>query len=65
MEISGGPLGRQNERSPLAEVQLSENENQTVGAFVEASNLYAKFDCPVVRLNSSLLANAHDCESSL
>ena len=25
--------------------------------------LYAKFDCPVVRQNFSLLATAHDCET--
>ena len=31
-------------------------------AVVAASRLPAKFDCPVVRQNSSLLATAHDCE---
>ena len=41
--------------APLATVQLCEYENQTSEAFVAASRLSAKFDCPVARLNFSLL----------
>ena len=50
-------LNRQNGRlhASLAKVQLcEENENQTLEAFVAASCLYAKFDCPVARQNVSL-----------
>ena len=39
-----------------------ENENQTLEAFVAASRLYAKCDCPV---NISFLATAHECEIGL
>ena len=52
MNISGGP--------PLTKVQMCELE-----AFVAASRLYAKFDCPMARQNCSLLATAHDCETGL
>ena len=34
-------------------------------AFVAASRLFAKFDCPVARQNICLLATAHDCEIGL
>ena len=44
-------------------MQLCEYGNQTLKAFVAASHLYAKFDCPVARQNVSLLV--HDCEISL
>ena len=46
-------------------MQLCEYENQTLEAFVVASHLSAKFDCPVARQNVSLLATAHDCETGL
>ena len=67
---SGGPLDNQTWQTewktvPLAKVQLCEYENQTLEAFVAASCLYAKFDCPVARQNLSLLATAHDCETGL
>ena len=39
------------------------DENQTFEAFVAASSLYAKFDCPVARQNLSLLDTAYDCET--
>ena len=29
----------------------------------QSSSLSAKFDCPVVHQNSSLLAAVHDCET--
>ena len=51
--------------APLAKVQLCEYENQTLEAFVAASCLYAKFDCPVACQNFSLLGTAHDCETTL
>ena len=52
----GGPLDNQTwqtewKTAPLAKVQLSENENQTLSAFVAAIHLYAKFDCPVACQN--------------
>ena len=55
----GGPLHNQTwqtewKTAPLAKVQLFEYENQTLEAFVGASFLYAKFDCPVARMNYSL-----------
>ena len=31
----------------------------------QSSILSAKFDCPVARLNFSLLATAHDCETGI
>ena len=43
---------------------MEDHKNQTLEAFVAASRLYAKFDCPVVRQNLSLLATAHDCETA-
>ena len=48
---SGGSnlAGRKTAR--LATVQLCEYKNQTLEAFVAASRLYAKFDCPVARQN--------------
>ena len=49
----------------LATVQFGGYENQTLEAFVAASRLFAKFDCPVVFLNCSLLATAHDREIAL
>ena len=49
----------------LAKVQLCEYENQTLEAFVAASCLSAKFDCPMAHHNFSLLATAHDCETGL
>ena len=60
-------LGRQNGKTtPLAKVQLCEYENQNMQAFVTASRLYAKFDCPVACQNFSLLDIAkHDCETGL
>ena len=68
MNNSGGSLDDQTwqtERKTalLAKVQLCEYENQTLEAFVAASRLYAKFDCPVVRQKVALLATAHDCET--
>ena len=48
--------------APLIKVQLCEYENQTLEAFVAASRLSAKFDCPVTRQKFSLLATAYDCE---
>ena len=53
------------EDASLAKVQLCEYENQTLEAFVAASCLIAKFDCPVARQKFSLLATAHDCETGL
>ena len=66
----GGPLDNQTwqterKTAPLAKVQLCEYKNQTLEAFVAASRLSAKFDCPVARQNVSLLATAHDCETDL
>ena len=54
--ISGGPLDNQTwqtewKTAPLAKVQLCEYENQTLEAFVAASRLSAKFDCPVAHQN--------------
>ena len=49
----------------LDRLQLCEYENQTLEAFVAASRLYAKFDCPVARQNFSFLASAHDRETFL
>ena len=46
-------------------MQLCEYENQTLEAFIAASRLSAKFDCPVARHNFSLLATAHDWETGL
>ena len=43
--------------------RMEDYENQTLEAFVAASRLYAKFDCPVACRNFSLLATAHDCET--
>ena len=40
-----------------------EFENLTLEAFVAATRLYTKFDCPVPRQKSSLLATAHNCET--
>ena len=51
--------------APLAKVQLSEYENQTLEAFVVVSHLYAKFDCPVACPNCSLLGTVHGCETGL
>ena len=70
MKSSGGPLGNQTWQTewktvPLAAVQLCEYENQTLEAFLAASRLYSKFDCPVARQNLLLLATAHDCETGL
>ena len=45
--------------------QLCEYKNQTLEAFVVASRLSAKFDCPVAHQNCSFLATAHDCETEL
>ena len=60
MKHSGGPLANQTwqtewKTTPLATVQLCEYENQTLEAFVAASRLSAKFDCPVARHNFSAL----------
>ena len=55
VKISGGPLDNQiwqREQKTdysIAQVQLCEYENQTLEAFVAASRLSAKFDCPVAR----------------
>ena len=49
----------------LTKVQLCEYENQTLEAFVAASRLYAKFDCPMTHPDCSLLATAHDGETAL
>ena len=70
MNNSGGPLDNKTwqkewKTAPLAKVQLCEYENQTLEAFVAASRLYAKFDCPVARQKLSRLATAHDCETGL
>ena len=70
MHSSGEPLDNPTWQTewktvPLAKVQLCEYENQTLEAFVAASRLYAKFDCPVARQNCPLLATAHDCETGL
>ena len=70
MKYSGGPLDNQTwqtewKTAPLAKVQLCEYENQTLEAFVAASRLYTKFDCPVARQSVSLLATAHDYETGL
>ena len=51
--------------APLATVQLCENENQTLEAFVVSSRLYAKFNCPVAHHRFFILATAHDCEGGL
>ena len=40
-------------------MQLCEYGNQTLEAFVVASRLYAKFDCPVARQKFSLLVTAN------
>ena len=61
MKYSGGSLDNQTwqtewKNAPLAKVQLSEYENQTLEAFVAVSRLYAKFDCPVARQNFLRLA---------
>ena len=66
MKHSDGPLDNQTWQTewktvPLAKVQLCEYENQTLEAFVVASRLYTKFDCPVAHQNLSALATAHDC----
>ena len=55
MKHSGGPLDNQTwqtewKTAPLAKVQLCEYENQTLEAFVAASRLYTKFDCPVAMI---------------
>ena len=42
---------------------MCEYEKQTLEAFVAASRLSAKFDCPVDRQNVLLLASAHACET--
>ena len=70
VHVSGGPLDNQTwqtewKTAPLAKKQLYEYENQTLEAFVAASHLYVMFDCPVARQNVTLLATAHDCETSL
>ena len=56
---SGGPLDNQTwqtewKTTPLAKVQLCEYQNQTLGAFVAASRLSARFDWPVAHQNFSL-----------
>ena len=57
-------LGKQNGRLlHWAKVQMCEYEKQTLEAFVAASRLSAKFDCPVDRQNVLLLASAHACET--
>ena len=56
---------RRKREMSLLPVQLCEYENQTLEAFVAASRLSAKFDCPVDRQNISLLATAHDCDTGL
>ena len=53
---SGGPLDNQTwqtgwKTAALDKRWLCEYENQTLEAFVAASRLYAKFDCPVARQN--------------
>ena len=59
-------LGRQNGRlAPLAIGQLCEYGNQTLEAFVLASCLCAKFNCPVNGQKFSLLATGHNCETGL
>ena len=50
VKISGGPLDNQTWQTGW----------KTLEAFVAASRLYAKLDCPVSRQNFSLLATAHD-----
>ena len=60
---SGRPLNNQTwqtecKTAPLVRVQLCEYENQTLEAFVAASCLYAKFDCPVAYQNFSLLGTS-------
>ena len=70
MKYSGGPLDNHTwqtewKTAPLAKVQLCEFVNQTLEAFVAASRLSAKFDCPVAHQNFSLLATAHDHETGL
>ena len=42
---------------------MCEYEKQILEAFVAASRLSAKFDCPVDRQNVLLLASAHACET--
>ena len=64
----GGPLDYQTcqtewKTAPLAKVQSYEYENQTLEAFVAASRLSAKFDCPVARQNLSILLRALSCFS--
>ena len=68
MTNSGRPLDNQTwqtewKTAPLAKMQLCEYENQTLEAFVAATCLSAKFDCPVVRQNFSMLATV--CETGL
>ena len=70
MNNSGGPLDGQTwqtewKTTPLAKAQLCEYENQALEAFVVASRLSAKFDCPEAYQNCSLLVTAHDCETGL
>ena len=70
MKSSDGSLDNQTwqtewKTAPLAKVQLCEYKNQTLEAFVAASGLHAKFDCPVTSQNLSLLATAHDFETGL
>ena len=48
----------------IGQVQLCEHESQTLEAFVAASHLSAKFDCPVAHHNFSFLATVHDYEIS-
>ena len=65
---SGGPLHNQTwqtewKTAPLVNVRLWEYYSQIFEVFVVASCLSAKFDCPVVCQNLSLLATAYDCET--
>ena len=57
-------LGKQNEKL-LHWTRGSCVSTQTLEAFVAASSLSAKFDCPVARHKFPLLATVHDFETGL
>ena len=58
-------LGGQNGRLLHWTHNSYECENQILEAFLMASHLYAKFDCPEAHQNCSMLATVHDCEICL
>ena len=59
-------LGRQNGRLlHWLKCSCVSRKTLTLEAFVVASHLYTKSDCPVARYNCSRLATAHDCDTGL